>query len=155
MVRALDGEQLRLRDYLFLQPSFAAVGSIDAFGVSIEWDENQPGMVLALKSEGSSARTILGVLSIPHERSPLIYIQAAEMPSSGRTIIVSTMLGEPAMRGLMLTVTNPVANAWTPLALPVMLRRLRDGEELKPSEIGTINSPHPKFTAYRNALLSG
>ena len=56
------------------------------------------------------------------------------------------------MRGLMLTVNNLVANAYVPVAVPILLRRLEEGEEITPGELGTINSLNPKFASYQSEL---
>jgi hypothetical protein len=86
-------------------------------------------------------------VSIPHERSPLIYVQAVE--GQGRTFVLSTMLGEPVMRGLMMTVSNLVANAFIPIALPVTLRRLSEGDP-DPAEFGHIA---PEDARYKAAMV--
>ena len=139
-----------LRDYLFLQPSISGDDDLVVIRVAIEWDDNLPGLALIQKSGKSSERNCIGALWIPHERSPLIYIQPID--TVGRMLIVSTMLGEPLMRGLMLTVNNLVANAYVPVAVPILLRRLEEGEEITPGELGTINSLNPKFASYQSEL---
>lgn len=114
-----------LQTYRLLLPSIAEAGHIDALCVAIEWDESVPGMVLVQKSGRKFAKgQVIGHLSIPHERSPLVHIQAPE--GHGRNFVLSTMLGEPVMRGLLLTVSNLVANAFIPVALPVAMRRLAE-----------------------------
>lgn len=139
-----------LRNYLFVLPSITQKDGLEAVYAAIEWDETIPGMVLVQKTGKAFAQSErIGILSIPHERSPLVYIQAVE--GVGRTIIVSTMLGEPVMRGLMLTVSNLVANAFVPVALPVVLRRLED----KPSasDIGHVAPTDPRYPSLRSELL--
>jgi len=137
-----------LRDYLFLQPSLFGNGNLEASRVSIEWDENVPGLVL-IHRDGKASTTI-GCLSIPHERHSLIYIQPIKGP--GRWLIVSTMVGETVMRGLMLTVNNFVANAYVPIAVPIAMHRLAEGEQIAPEQLGTITLDHPKFASYRGDL---
>jgi hypothetical protein len=133
-----------LRDYLFLQPSISGDDDLVAIRVAIEWDDNLPGLALIQKSGKLSER------NCPHERSSLIYIQPID--AAGRMLIVSTMLGEPSMRGLMLTVNSLVANAYVPVAVPILLRRLEEGEKITPGELGTINSLNPKFASYQSEL---
>jgi hypothetical protein len=146
----LDQLGLDTWEIIFLQPSISGDDDLVAFRVAIEWDDNLPGLALIQKSGKSSERNCIGALWIPHERSPLIYIQPVDMV--GRMLIVSTMLGEPSMRGLMLTVNNLVANAYVPVAVPILLRRLEEGEEITPGELGTINSLNPKFASYQSEL---
>ena len=64
-----------LGEHLLLMPSLNEADAIDALKLAIEWDENLPGMVLV---HAGGSRRSLGHLTIPHERSPLIYIAAAE-----------------------------------------------------------------------------
>jgi hypothetical protein len=138
-----------LSDYLFLLPSITGSG-LEALRVAIEWDENLPGLAVTQKSgKNLSHRERIGIISIPHERSPLIYVQAVE--GVGRTLIVSTMLGEQLMRGLMLTVRNLVANAYAPIALPVVLRRLGDAG-IDRDDFGHIEPDHRQFPAYSTEL---
>jgi hypothetical protein len=85
-----------LADFLFLQPSISASATLEAVRVAIEWDDNLPGMILVSKSLKGMKRVVIGALHIPHQRSPLIYIQAIE--SVGRYLVVSTMTGESVMR---------------------------------------------------------
>lgn len=138
-----------LSDYLFLLPSIAGTG-LEALRVAIEWDDNLPGLAVTQKSGRNFAqRERIGTISIPHERSPLIYVQAVE--GVGRTLIVSTMLGEPTMRGLMLTVRNVVANAYAPIALPVVLRRLGEAE-IASYDFGHIEAEHRNYNVYSAEL---
>jgi hypothetical protein len=123
-----------LRNYLYLQPSLDGNGNLEARCVGIEWSEDLPGLIL-IHRVGKSTTTI-GSLSIPEERSPLIYIEPIQgvdgegrvIFAVGRYLIVSTMVGNDEMRGLMLTVNNLVANAFAPIAVPIVMPRL-DREE--------------------------
>src|SRR6476619_256218 len=110
--------------------------------VSITWDEMLPGMIL--KEPG----TVIGALWIPHERSPLIYIQPVN--DIGVRLVISTMVGEPCMRGLLLTVDNVVANAYIPVSLPVVFKRLDAGKGVSTSDLGMIKSTHPLYHSYRS-----
>jgi hypothetical protein len=132
-----------LRTYRLLLPSIAQEGHVEALCVSIEWDEAVPGMVMVQRTGRKLAKAErVGILTIPHERSPLIYIQAVE--GQGRTFVLSTMLGEPVMRGLMMTVSNLVANSYIPIAVPVDLRRLPEGAP-DPDQFGHISPDDVRF----------
>jgi len=134
-----------LQTYRLLLPSITTPSHIDALCVAVEWDDNVPGMVLATRSGRKfSKREPIGVLSIPHERSPLIYIHAPE--GHGRTFVLSTMLGEPVMRGLLLTVSNLVANAFIPVAVPVSMRRLAE-DSPDPADFGHLAPADPRYAA--------
>jgi hypothetical protein len=134
-----------LRTYRLVLPSIAHEGHIDALCVTIDWDETVPGMVLLHRSGRKLAVTErIGIVSIPHERSPLIYIQAIE--GQGRTFVLSTMLGEPVMRGLMMTVSNLVANAFIPVALPVAMRRSSEVDP-DPADFGHISPDDARYKA--------
>jgi hypothetical protein len=136
-----------LREYLYLRPSIAG-NDIEAEHVAIEWNDGNyntlPGLVLI----HCQTRTVIGTLAIPHERSPLIYIQPINLSP---TLIVSTMVGEAAMRGLMLGVINPVANAHAPVAMPVIFRRM-DEKSLRAAALGTIPPIHSKYSEYQAEL---
>ena len=132
-----------LQTYRLLLPSITTPGHIDALCVAIEWDDSVPGMTLLTRTGRKFAtRELIGILSIPHERSPLIYIHAPE--GHGRNFVISTMRGEPVMRGLLLTVSNLVANAFIPVALPVAIRRLAE-EAPDPANFGHIASTDARY----------
>lgn len=106
--------------------------------MAVEWVDNLSGLVLVEKSGKAAQRKSIGALWIPHERSPLVYIQALSDDggdSYGRYLIVATMVGEPAMRGVMLTVNNVVAN-----------------DEIAPTDLGDIDPGHRRFSSYRMEL---
>lgn len=139
-----------IRRYVMLHPAPGG-GAVSATLVSVAWDDRLPGLVLF---EGHDRRienmTPIGALWIPHERSPLIYIQPVD--SIGVRMILSTMIGEPCMRGLVLMVENVVANAYIPVASPVTLKRLEADEAVSPDELGHIDFGHEKFDAYQRQL---
>ena len=135
-----------LRDYLMLHPALAGGGNIVAKLVSITWDEMLPGMIL--KEPG----TVIGALWIPHERSPLIYIQPVN--DIGVRLVISTMVGEPCMRGLLLTVDNVVANAYIPVSLPVVFKRLDVGKAVPSSDLGVIKNTHPLYQSYMEQIVA-
>src|SRR5262249_20611268 len=62
------------------------------------------------------------------------------------------MLGQPIMRGLMLTVNNLLANAFVPVAVPIVLHRLEKEHQIPAEELGTINPAHPRFVEYHRDL---
>jgi hypothetical protein len=129
-----------ISDYLFLEPDLTGSGSIVAAQVSISWSDEIPGLVLYHGSSRSKKAVPLGELVIPHERSPLIYVQPVGEVKVGRSFFLSTMFRRPIMRGLMLTVNNILANAYVPTAVPVSLRRLEKDVTLPAEEMGTINA---------------
>jgi len=138
-----------IADFLFLRPSFTAEHTILASRMTIEWDNDVPGLVL-IENHANKSRSVFGLLSIPQERSPLIYIGRSEVPTVARSLILSIMLGDPVMRGAMLSVHNAVAHAFTPVAVPVLLRRL---EPSPTSEaVGEISKGHSSYNGYRSEL---
>jgi hypothetical protein len=134
-----------LGDYLFLRPSPRGDETIDAAEVFIKWDENLPGLKLWQKSK--PAPLSVGALNIPHRRSPFIYIQ-----EGARMLIVSTMVGERALRGMMMATHRAVANAYVPVAAPVVLKMLEKDQRLRREDLGSIKPAHPRHGEYRNEL---
>jgi hypothetical protein len=135
-----------LGDYLFLRPSLKGDENIDAAEVFIKWDENLPGLMLFQKARPSPLS--IGALNIPHRRSPFIYIQ-----EGARMLIVSTMVGERAMRGMMMAVHRMVANAFVPVATPIVLLRLDETGHLAKDDTGSIKPEHSRYRDYQNELL--
>ena len=139
-----------ISDYLMLRRALDASPTIEALIVSISWDDTLPGLVLATGYHGAKNSEQIGALWVPHERLPLIYVQP--MNEIGVRLIVSTMVGEPVMRGLYLAVSNIVANAWIPVSTPVALLRLEEGHQLPPEELGRIQTDHEKYESYSAEL---
>lgn len=139
-----------ISDYLMLHPALDGSDAIEAEVTSIDWDDTLPGLVLSQGSKRERRRDAIGALWIPHERSPLIYIQPTA--DIGVRIVVNTMIGAPIMRGLLFAVENHVANSWIPVATPIVLKRLEPDEMVKPEELGQINATHPKFISHAKEL---
>jgi hypothetical protein len=138
-----------IRKYLMLHPVTDAGGAIKAAVVSIEWNDVLPGLTLR-QHLAQKEHAPLGALWIPHERSPLIYIQPLE--SIGVRLVVSTMVGEACMRGLALTVDNVLAHAYIPVAIPVVLKRLDVNQEIAADALGDIDPSHSQYAAYSEEL---
>lgn len=132
--------------YLLLQPALEQAGAISAALATIDWDDTLPGLMLYEGAGRPRDLEPVGALWIPHERSPLIYMQPVD--DIGVRLIVSTMVGEACMRGVSLAVHNVMANAYIPVAAPVVLRRLESGRDIPEAELGLIDLEHPKFRAY-------
>lgn len=139
-----------ISDYLMLYSALDGSTAIEAVPAVIEWDDVLPGLTLSRTFEESRERDPIGALWIPHERSPLIYIQPTE--DIGARLVVTTMIGAPFMRGLFLAVENSLANAWIPVASPVVLKRLEPGEKLQPEELGRIEKGNDLFESYSAEL---
>lgn len=136
--------------YLMLIPALDGSAAIDAARSSIVWDDHLPGLVLSAQDPDTGQSDPLGAIWIPHERSPLIYIQPVD--EIGVRLVVTTMIGVPIMRGLMLAVENSIANAWIPVAAPVALKRLEEVSDIKDGDIGRILPDHPSYGAYSEEL---
>jgi hypothetical protein len=138
-----------LGTYLLLTPSLSGGGSIEAYCGIIGWDEHVPGLTFTYGRDAKGAKEPLGLITIPHERSPLIHVQAAE--GHGRTLILSTMVGERALRGMIMSVSNTVANTYIPFARPIVVLQLEQ-EEISKTKFGTITSEDTCFRKCRSEL---
>ena len=78
-------------DYLFLEPDLNGSGAIVAAQVSIVWNDEIPGLVLYHGSSKSKKTFPLGEVVIPHERSPLIYIQPVGEVKVGRSFPIDNV----------------------------------------------------------------
>jgi hypothetical protein len=139
-----------IRKYIVIHPSIKKERFIEARIGSIDWDDSLPCLVFSQQTTNQKEPERIGALWIPHERSPLIYIHQPD--NAGVTLIVSTMVGEPCMRGLALTEQNVLANAWVPIALPIVMKRLDVGQQLPTNDLGLIGRDHEKFEDYDRQL---
>lgn len=139
-----------LAQYLMLTAALDGSREIIARSVSVTWDDTMPGLLLSASEPGSRASEPIGALWIPHDRSPLIYIQPVD--EIGVRMVVTTMIGEPVMRGLILAVENSLANAWIPVAAPVSLRRLGDPSAPEPGGLGRIMPDNSNYASYSSEI---
>jgi hypothetical protein len=63
------------------------------------------------------------------------------------------MVGERAMRGMMMAVHRMVANAFVPVATPIVLLRLDETSRLAKGDTGSIKPEHSRYRDYQNELL--
>lgn len=139
-----------ISDYLMLVPAFDGSDAIEASLAHVGWDDMLPGLVLKRGQSRDRAAEPVGALWIPHERSPLVYIQPTE--EIGVRMVVTTMIGEPVMRGLILAVDNCMANAWIPVAAPVSLTRTDRPDAVPVDALGRIEPGHAQFSGYAQEL---
>jgi hypothetical protein len=140
-----------IRKYLMIHPVTDGRGAIKAAIVSIEWNDMVPGLML-YQQITQKERAPIGALWIPHERSPLIYVQPLD--TIGVRLVLSTMIGEPCMRGLAMTVDNVLAHAYIPVAIPVVLKRLDSGQDkdIAADSLGDLDSSHAQYAHYKDEL---
>ena len=139
-----------ISNYLMLVSAFDGSEAIEASLAHVVWDEMLPGLVLNRGQNRQSAAEQIGALWIPHERSPLIYIQPTD--EIGVRMVVTTMIGEAIMRGLILAVDNCMANAWIPVAAPVSLARIDRPSDIPLDALGLIKPSHSHFADYAKEL---
>jgi hypothetical protein len=130
-------------DFLFLRPSFRDADVIWAFAMNMAWDDTVPGLVLRHADPNEPQ---VGTVAIPGAL-PYIYVQS----TTGRSVqqlILSRMEQDLRSRGLLLTLGNVLANAYVPVAAPVVLIRQTSAADA----LGEIAPAHPKYQDYRADL---
>jgi transcriptional regulator with XRE-family HTH domain len=134
-------------DYLTLRPSFEKEGAVFAYRTRIEWDASGSCLAFAESERLDAAYAQKGRVSLPHQ-SGLVYLVTGV---SGQYRLA--MLDRPgidgALNGLLLTLQSRRGGQLVPVAAPLALAPLRNGQG---AVFGLIEAGHPSHEAYRRRV---
>jgi transcriptional regulator with XRE-family HTH domain len=135
--------------YVFVRPSFQEAGIIHAFHMEIVCGQNDNVLRLQEAPRKDEIAPQLGRIHIPRGSSH-IFIASNE---SGwlQTIILSQLNVLKRMQGIMLTVGHAFANVYTPVAVPVVMRK---HDKVEAHMVGRIEPGSALHKAYRAELLA-
>ena len=136
-------------DYLCVRPMFANPANFNAYLISITWSDAQKCLVFEEKSRFDGKYRQVGTVYIPFGTAFMNLVSSSA--GNVRTILLSLPDSEDMMRGIISTLSNPKGSIYIPVAAPIVLRKLRAGEE---PELGVIARDSRRYAEYQSWLTT-
>ena len=136
-------------DYLCVRPMFANSANFNAYLISITWSDAQKCLVFEEKSRFDGKYRQVGTVYIPFGTAFMNLVSSSA--GNVRTILLSLPDSEDMMRGIISTLSNPKGSIYIPVAAPIVLRKLRAGEE---PELGVIARDNRRYAEYQSWLTT-
>jgi hypothetical protein len=136
-------------DYLCVRPMFANTANFNAYLISIAWSDQQKCLVFEEKSRFDGKYRQVGTVYIPFGTSFMNLVSSSA--GNVRTVLLSLPDTEDMMRGIISTLSNPKGSIYIPVAAPIVLRKLRAGEE---PELGVIAQDNRRYGEYQSWLAT-
>ena len=136
-------------DYLCVRPMFANPANFNAYLISISWSDEQKCLVFEEKSRFDGKYRQVGTVYIPFGTAFMNLVSSSA--GNVRTVLLSLPDTEDMMRGIISTLSNPKGSIYIPVAAPIVLRKLRAGEQ---PELGVIASEHRRYGEYQSWLAT-
>ena len=136
-------------DYLCVRPMFANPANFNAYLISIAWSDTQNCLVFEEKSRFDGKYRQVGTVYIPFGTAFMNLVSSSA--GNVRTVLLSLPDTEDMMRGIISTLSNPKGSIYIPVAAPIVLRKLRAGEE---PELGVIARDNRRYGEYQSWLAT-
>jgi hypothetical protein len=136
-------------DYLCVRPMFANPANFNAYLISIAWSNTQNCLVFEEKSRFDGKYRQVGTVYIPFGTAFMNLVSSSA--GNVRTVLLSLPDTEDMMRGIISTLSNPKGSIYIPVAAPMVLRKLRAGEE---PELGVIARDSRRYGEYQSWLAT-
>ncbi len=136
-------------DYLCVRPMFANPANFNAYLISISWSDEQKCLVFEEKSRFDGKYRQVGTVYIPFGTAFMNLVSSSA--GNVRTVLLSLPDSEDMMRGIISTLSNPKGSIYIPVAAPIVLRKLRAGEE---PELGVIARDNRRYGEYQSWLAT-
>lgn len=132
--------------YLCFRPAFSSSGVINAYKVSLHWDDAECCLMFEEQGRVDAGHTQKGPIYIP-EGKPFLSLMTIER-GAVRLIMVSRPNGTASARGLITTLSNPGGVQFTPVSAPLVLKRVPEAQP----QLGFIKPNSPDYAFYRQEL---
>lgn len=136
-------------DYLCVRPMFANPANFNAYLISIGWSDAQKCLMFEEKSRFDGKYRQVGTVYIPFGTAFMNLVSSSA--GNVRTVLLSLPDTEDMMRGIISTLSNPKGSIYIPVAAPIVLRKLRAGEE---PELGVIARDNRRYGEYQSWLAT-
>jgi hypothetical protein len=136
-------------DYLCVRPVFANPANINAYLVSIVWSDDQKGLVFEERKRFDAKYSHRGSVYIAFGTSFLNLVSASE--GNVRTVLLSLPDSDGVLRGIINALSNPKGSIFIPASAPIVLRKLREGEE---PDLGIISGKSGSYHPYQSLLAT-
>lgn len=139
-VEALEGR------YVCFRPAFSSADVINAYLVSVHWDETASSLMFEERERVDAGHTQKGRVYIPDGRPFMSFVTVEK--GAIRLIMVSRPESNEPARGLITTLSNPGGAHFTPACAPIVLRRVVDHAP----QLGFVRPGAPDYEAYHRDL---
>jgi hypothetical protein len=133
--------------YVCFRPSFHVSDVIHSYIVLIRWDEERSCLIFEEQSRPDSVHTQKGLVYLPDGKP---FLNLVTMDKGSVRLIMVARPVEGIARGIILTLSTPRGTHFTPMAAPVVLRRLG---EVTP-QLGFVHRNAPDYDLYHMQLAS-
>jgi hypothetical protein len=123
--------------------------NLNAYIMRIAWDRTVPSLCFEELSRPDFKYAQKGTVYVPFG-TPFINLVSTHLGNM-RTVLLSLPDREGICRGLITTLSNPKGTMYTPVAAPIFLKRLAQGEQ---PELGFITPEHKAYVDYLTILAS-
>ncbi len=133
--------------YVCFRPGFTSPDVINAYLMVVRWDEECSCLVFEEQSRIDAGHTQSGRVYVPDGKPFMNFVTVDK--GAMRLIMVSRPEDQhqPA-RGLIMTLSNPLATQFTPACAPVVLKRVHT----ESPQVGFIHPGSASYESYRQAL---
>ncbi|MGL3210748.1 hypothetical protein [Bradyrhizobium sp. BR 1433] len=147
--------------YVCFRPTFSNSAVVNAYEVSIHWDDKRASLVFEERNRPDSSHSQVGQGYIP-DGKPFMSLVTADK-GAVRIIMVTRPDHDGVARGLILTLSNPGGTHFIPASAPVVLRRLsetipqmgfvhQDSEDY-PTYVRQLSEVEPEFATFASLSL--
>lgn len=133
--------------YLTLRPSFGEKNAIYAYRTDIAWNSATSTLDFREAERVDQDYTQFGSVAVPHQ-SGHIYL-VTNRHGQHRMIVVARPTIKGEMHGLLTTLQSGKGAHLSPVATPIVLKQLRNGEK---AAFGRVGAGHAAYSRY-SALL--
>lgn len=133
--------------YLTLRPSFGEASAVYAYRTDIGWNDGDSSLHFREGERIDTDYTQFGRVAVPHQSGHIYLI--TNRHGQHRMIVVArpTILGE--MHGILTTLQSGKGAHLSPVATPIVLKKLKGGEKVA---YGRIASSHPAHATYAGLM---
>ncbi len=136
-------------DYLCVRPMFTQPANLSAYIIRVTWDRTVPSLSFEELSRADFKYAQKGTVYVPFG-TPFINLVSTHLGNL-RTVVLSLPDRDGIARGLITTLSNPKGTMYTPVAAPIFLKRLAQGEQ---PELGFIQPDNKAYVDYLTILSS-
>jgi hypothetical protein len=132
--------------YLCFRPAFSLNGVINAYVLTLRWDEAESCLMFEEHERVDASHTQRGRVYVP-DGKPFVSLVTIER-GAVRLIMVSRPDEKSPGRGLITTLSNPGGMNFTPVSAPVVLKRIANSLP----QTGFIKPDSADYVSYRQEL---
>jgi hypothetical protein len=132
--------------YLCFRPAFSLNGVINAYVLTLRWDEAESCLMFEEHERVDASHTQRGRVYVP-DGKPFMSLVTIER-GAVRLIMVSRPDEKSPGRGLITTLSNPGGMNFTPVSAPVVLKRIANSLP----QTGFIKPDSADYVSYRQEL---